>query len=109
MSTDLDEISRLLERATPAPWRDDNGYRVYADTPEGEVLLLSTKQTCATSADSGLIAALRNFAPELIADARRYRWLCDNRCVPWGEVIHDAHNIGIDAAIDAAMAAPDPS
>jgi hypothetical protein len=122
--TDLDELERLLEQATPGPWigagpsfgdplpryttdmvtewEDDDGHSPticefgYAHHDEEN------------EANAALIAALRNHAEELVRDARRYRWLCDNRCVPWSDVLDNVHNIGIDAAIDAAIAQEQP-
>lgn len=38
----------------------------------------------------------------LVADAERYRWLCENKQVPWGLFIKNAHELGIDQAIDSA-------
>lgn len=43
--------------------------------------------------------------PELEKDAARYRWLCENKYVPWSKIVgfyFDA-DTGIDQAIDQAM------
>jgi hypothetical protein len=37
-------------------------------------------------------------------DAARYRWLVQCKRVPWGAFLVDAHEVGIDAAIDSALA-----
>jgi hypothetical protein len=38
-------------------------------------------------------------------DAARYRWLTNCKQVPWGAFLVNAHEAGIDAAIDAARSA----
>lgn len=80
---DLDALERLLEAATPGPWkvcpdeRDD-------DVPEDERMLLvccgpgdeHAGPVCTdplTEADARLIAAARNALPALLATARRQR------------------------------------
>jgi len=78
--TDLDELSRLLQQATPGPWQA-NGPELIQKV--GDIRLIvcdSESELC--QQDAALIAALRNHAEELVKDARRYRWL---RNVAWGE------------------------
>lgn len=70
----LDELERLLEKATPGPWvepkyreGDDNG--PYLATPSGKHIG-RFDYADNNLADKRLIAALRNEAPKLIAAAR---------------------------------------
>ena len=134
--TDLDELSRLLEQATPGPWigagpsfgdplpryttdmvtewEDDDGCRTicefgYAHHDEEN------------EANASLIAALRNHAEELVRDARRMEWAekhinaidtvshPDNLVMIWHGP-HEASAAGrtLRAAIDAAIAQERP-
>src|SRR6202012_2543974 len=83
----LDELERMLEKATPGPWRvepderalhDSNGHdRPGTEYIAGYDIRSPDKEiigcegiTSADSTDADTIAALRNAAPELIAMAR---------------------------------------
>jgi len=83
--TDLDELSRLLEQATPGPWEAahrkcvDAMYRteVYSEQHGVIATVHWTPKECANGttetyrqANAALIAALRNHAEELVRDAR---------------------------------------
>lgn len=50
------------------------------------------------------VLELEGEADRLRKDAERYAWLVECKHVPWGRFLHDAHETGINAAIDAAMA-----
>lgn len=77
--TDLDELSRLLQQATPGPWRQtDWGNQIVSGTGQNEILVatIATNTYRDQARHVGdLIPALRNHAEELVLDARRYRWL----------------------------------
>ena len=119
--TDLDELSRLLEQATPGPWE------VYGMFPHCfEVCMAdnyATKPVCASprKANADAIVALRNAAEELVRDARRMEWAekhmnaidtvshPDNLVMIW----HGPHETSaagrtLRAAIDAAIAQEQP-
>jgi hypothetical protein len=132
--TDLDELEKLLEQATPGPWE------VLDLTEEGcEVLSLASSADphCVVArianvvsgraigsddrANAALIAALRNHAEELVRDARRMEWAekhmnaidtvshPDNLVMIW----HGPHETSaagrtLRAAIDAAIAQEQP-
>lgn len=44
---------------------------------------------------------------ETVKDAERYKFITENKHVPWGSILqkYEVHEIGIDAAIDEAMKA----
>ena len=67
MKVDWDELKRLHEAATPAPWRDDNGYRAYAGADD-EKWLFETKHSDANGFDSTFIVAMRNALPAILAE-----------------------------------------
>jgi hypothetical protein len=91
--TDLDELSRLLEQATPGPWQyvtnaPDGDYSAiwhehYVYAPEArygslpgnpgpvKVAYMPQAPDKRPAHDAALIAALRNCAEELVRDARR--------------------------------------
>ncbi len=93
----LDELERLERDATEGPWKHETNapdgepaamwheHYVYApnaryetlpgNTSPVKVAWLPQSPTKRPAHDAALIAALRNSARELIADARRYRWL----------------------------------
>lgn len=75
---DLDELERLNKYATPGPW-DAEGNSVRSMRPASASGIVGTTSMApdmqAAEDNAALIAALRNAARELIADARRYRWL----------------------------------
>jgi hypothetical protein len=126
--TDLDELERLLEQATPGPWW------VYVHTGDGtsigpgddwtvygngrEPVVHEGSFTVHAAANAALIAALRNCAEELVRDARRYWWLthCGAFTVgratsaPWGLHLSGSATdpADLDAAIDAAIAQERP-
>jgi hypothetical protein len=59
----------------------------------------------ARTADAASAAEISRLTVELEEarkDARRYRWLVNHKHVPWG-FLGNAHEVGIDEAIDAAM------
>ena len=136
--TDLDELSRLLEQATPGPWTLEHGFR------DPELLTVAyiseNNQTFPIAEEVGgrrkgenfedesecisnaaLIAALRNAAEELVRDARRMEWAekhmnaidtvshPDNLVMIWHGP-HEASAAGrtLRAAIDAAIAQEQP-
>jgi hypothetical protein len=117
--TDLDELSRLLEQATPGPWE------VYGMFPHCfEVCMAdnyATKPVCASprKANADAIVALRNAAEELVRDARRLAYLASffspmgldaNGNHPWMCRNNPARLRGpnLRAAIDAAIAQEQP-
>jgi hypothetical protein len=125
--TDLDELSRLLEQATPGPWEAahrkcvDAMYRteVYSEQHGVIATVHWTPKECGNGvtetyrqANAALIAALRNAAEELVRDARRYRWLRENG----EEAIGRDRGMGpewtygdeLDALVDAAIAQEQP-
>jgi hypothetical protein len=93
--TDLDELERLLEQATPGPWEHvtnaPNGdyaaiwHEHYVYAPKARYASLPGNPSPVKVAympqapdkrpahDAALIAALRNAAEELVRDARRWR------------------------------------
>jgi len=95
--TDLDELSRLLDQATPGPWKHvtnapEGNYGAvwhehYVYAPEARYASLPGNPSPVKVAympqapdkrpahDAALIAALRNHAEELVRDARRYRFM----------------------------------
>ena len=96
--TDLDELTRLLEQATPGPWE------VYGMFPHCfEVCMAdnyATKPVCASprKANADAIVALRNAAEELVRDARR--WRCALR---HPEVLAQWSGAEAEAAIDSLL------
>lgn len=76
---DLAELERLEADATPGPWRAGYVERehvfcaVGASMAHERVLLRLNTHFPRNNTDSELIAALRNAAPQLIADAKRLR------------------------------------
>ena len=117
--TDLDELSRLLEQATPGPWW------VYVHTGDGtsiepgddwtvygngrEPVVHEGGFTVHAAANAVLIAALRNAAEELVRDARRYRSV--RRGQHWSVINGIGDELradALDAAIDAAIAQEQP-
>lgn len=94
--TDLDELSRLLEQATPGPWKHVTNAQAeqyaalwhehYVYAPEARYASLPGNSSPVKVAymppapdkrpahDAALIAALRNHAEELVRDARRMEW-----------------------------------
>ena len=109
---DLDELTRLLEQATPGPWRQtDWGNQIVSGTGKNEILVatIATNTYRDQARHVGdLIPALRNAAEELVRDARRYRWLRDH-----GESL-DWYALGVmtpetvDSTIDAVIAQEQP-
>lgn len=106
---DLDELERLCREATDAPW-------TYDGKEDGVSIASIGGCGCCGSpwidaADGHLIVALRNAAPELIAMARRYQWLCEDhadaatrqRCREILERMDVRSESASSAAIDAAM------
>ena len=82
----LDELERLEREATAGPWSStpsdpSQGYECFWITAcpeinqEREIATVCGPQNERNTSNAALIAALRNSARELIADARRYRWL----------------------------------
>jgi hypothetical protein len=56
----LDELEAGARKATPGPWRNDNGYRVYAPNDRdslGESVLVDTKYNCFDGLDAEYISA----------------------------------------------------
>jgi hypothetical protein len=116
--TDLDELSRLLEQATPGPWW------VYVHTGDGtsiepgddwtvygngrEPVVHEGGFTVHAAANAVLIASLRNHAEELVRDARRYRWLRDAATADQWEAFGCLPRIETDAVIDDAIAQEQP-
>jgi hypothetical protein len=96
--TDLDELSRLLEQATPGPWK------VYEFFPHCHEVCnadnYATGAVCVPpkQANAALIAALRNHAEELVRDARR--WRCALR---HPEVFAQWSGAEAEAAIDSLL------
>jgi hypothetical protein len=82
----------LLSRVEPQPKYDCNQYDPIVRLSDAQAAL----QALAAEKDSE-IAALKD-------DAARYRWLVQCKRVPWGAFLVDAHEVGIDAAIDSAIA-----
>jgi hypothetical protein len=70
--------------------------RYVAGYPEGYV-----KEYAIAYAQASLLAKEAE-CEALREDAARYRWLVQCKRVPWGAFLVDAHEVGIDAAIDAA-------
>ena len=113
--TDLNELFRLLEHATPGPWMA-KGYVLVHRTDTGIVLIITDGNASLTPHDAALIAALRNAAEELIRDARRYRWLKhgdnDEKVLCRGPVdmshVYLLREQKLDAAIDAAISQEQP-
>lgn len=69
---DIDEIERLLERATPGPWRGERGdmldcVAVVADDPAADYPRIAS---VVQHDDVELIVALRNHGDALVAAAR---------------------------------------
>jgi hypothetical protein len=122
LTPDLDELSRLLEQATPGPWK------VYEFFPHCHEVCnadnYATGAVCVPpkQANAALIAALRNSAEELVRDARRMEWAekhmnaidtvshPDNLVMIWHGP-HEASAAGrtLRAAIDAAIAQEQPN
>jgi hypothetical protein len=129
--TDLDELSRLLEQATPGPWelgKEGGGFwrRGYRpiNAPDHHAVVEAVVRMEGEDANdpqleanAALIAALRNAAEELVRDARRMEWAekhmnaidtvshPDNLVMIW----HGPHETSaagrtLRAAIDAAIA-----
>ena len=101
----LDELERLERDATEGPWSStpsdpSQGYECFWITAcpeinqEREIATVCGPQNERNTSNAALIAALRNSARELIADARRYRWLDDE--------VRMSGNL--DLSIDAAIA-----
>jgi hypothetical protein len=67
MSVDLDELQRLLDAATPRPWKMAYHHHEWLDLSP-DVSLGSDHDNW--SADAAFIAAARNALPDLIADLR---------------------------------------
>jgi hypothetical protein len=67
--TKLDELERLLAKATPGPWARCHDTVVLAEDGFTTVCGLASDDI-GTGADIAAIAALRNLAPKLIAVAR---------------------------------------
>jgi hypothetical protein len=116
--TDLDELSRLLEQATPGPWF------VYVHTGDGTTIkpgddwtvygkdrvpvVYEGAFTVHAAANAALIAALRNCAEELVRDARRYRWLVSVATADQWEAFGCLPRIETDGVIDDAIAQEQP-
>jgi hypothetical protein len=121
--TDLDELSRLLEQATPGPWKQEEWTNHITSGTGANWLLVATMATN-TYRDQGrhnadLVAALRNHAEELVRDARRFAYLESffspmgldaNGNHPWMCRSNPARLRGpnLRAAIDAAIAQEQP-
>lgn len=79
--TNLDHLTALLAAATPGKWRvgTNHTWSVFVpyanaiDGPHGERVLLQMNKHFDYAADAALIVALRNAAPELIAELRAAR------------------------------------
>ena len=81
----LDELERLEREATAGPWSSTPSDPRKAMSASGslhvlrsiraEIATVCSPQNERNTSNAALIAALRNSARELIADARRYRWL----------------------------------
>lgn len=79
----LDELERLLAKATPGPWRSDwrgtNHFEITSDAADGSYWVVLPSHACcddtnprwdAAGKDLDAIAALHNAAPSLIRLAR---------------------------------------
>jgi hypothetical protein len=74
--TKLDELERLLAKATPGPWARCHDTVVLAEDGFTTVCGLASDDI-GTGADIAAIAALRNLAPKLIAVAREAEEVAD--------------------------------
>jgi hypothetical protein len=117
--TDLDELSRLLEQATPGPWIEMEMHPYLFANPRGPQPWhhdIVGRFDYHSDANRALIAALRNAAEELVRDARRYRWLqmiarqarqwdVHGKGAHWTTGFHtEDGRLDFAAAIDAAIA-----
>lgn len=115
----LDELERLEREATEGPWSStpsdpSQGYECFWLTAcpeinqEREIATVCGPQNERNTSNAVFIAALRNAARELIAEAKRYRWLRDEAPEKWAAWADErdqdnCNSSEIDAAIDAAM------
>jgi hypothetical protein len=110
----LDELERLEREATAGPWSStpsdpSQGYECFWITAcpeinqEREIATVCGPQNERNTSNAALIAALRNSARELIADARRYReWrraFREGECGLWNSLC----GANSDAEHDASM------
>lgn len=79
---DLAEIEARADAATPGPWRNDGGCRIWAPVPpkkvdwfpgKEEIVLTEGKQFEATGSDNALMAHSRTDVPRLLAEVRALR------------------------------------
>jgi hypothetical protein len=116
--TNLDELSRLLEQATPGPWETK------ATGDAQSIVVADSQYVCSTlhgndEANAALIVALRNAAEDLIRDARRLAYL-ESLFTPMGLDANGNHPLvcrgnparlrgpNLRAAVDAAIAQEQP-
>lgn len=79
---DLDELERLLERATPGEWEsieevgvENFANSIYAPAGEWDGLLLARADQNGSTDNAALIVALHNSAAAMIAEIRELRGL----------------------------------
>jgi hypothetical protein len=71
--TDLDELKRLCESATPRPWIVDTEYELAVTVPDGKYIAALTTEygeepyAHGTEANAALIVAMRNALPDLLS------------------------------------------
>jgi hypothetical protein len=99
--TDLDELSRLLQQATPGPWIEMEMHPYLFANPRGPQPWhhdIVGRFDYHSDANRAAIAALRNHAEELVRDARR--WRCALR---HPEVLAQWSGAEAEAAIDSLL------
>jgi hypothetical protein len=84
---ELDELRRLCESATPAPWRamvegrdhtsGDSFIMVGGDDDRDEDMYVSRDSGPAMASDLDFIAAARNYLPRLIDEITELRHQCE--------------------------------
>lgn len=82
MTDNLEELERLLVKATPGPWEsiaevgvENFANSIYAPAGDWDGLLLARVDQNGSTENAALIVALRNAAPSLIATAREVEGL----------------------------------
>lgn len=102
----IEAMEALLGRATPGPWRDFGG-EIHCEPPsEDFVSCIGTfEEACNSENDRGVIVALRNAAPSLLAAAREAVRLREELARVRAD-LDKAENAGLTAAMFALREAP---
>lgn len=83
-------------------------YEISGCIADINTMLIGRNELRHLSEAEAALNALRAEVAALRVDGERYRWLTQCKRVPWGAFLENAHEVGIDAAIDASREALQP-